>query len=118
MFRNLCGVAAFRKVEPDSKIWFKGEKQGYTVRASNVAFCICTKPFNPRNTVLYCIIDWEQKIRGTENLVFGMGAESDEDCKEMLERVTNGETEVSKRNYTELYIVKYKDARLSTTYTV
>jgi hypothetical protein len=81
-----------------SKIKFKGEKQRYTVRASNTAYAICTKPFNARKTVLYTIVDLLRGVRGPENLIFGFGAETDEQCQEMLERVTSGETEVSYRH--------------------
>jgi hypothetical protein len=81
-----------------AKIKFKGEKQRYTVRASNTAYAICTKPFNARKTVLYTIVDNLHKVRGPENLLFGFGAETDEQCQEMLGRVTSGETEVSYRH--------------------
>jgi len=80
------------------KVKFEEEAQRYTVRACNERFAICTKPFNPRRTVLYTVVDFEQGIRGTENLVFGAGAETDEQCWEMLGRLTAGETEVSHRN--------------------
>jgi hypothetical protein len=112
MSRYYCGIYGFRRTPVGAKLWFEGEKQGYTVRASNVAFAICTKPFNARNTVLYTIVDWEQGIRGAENLVFGSGAETDQECEEMLERLTNGESEVSGRNYTKLKLVKYTDPML------
>ena len=75
--------------------------------ASNHFFAICTKPFNPKKTVLYTVIDWHEQIRGTENLVFGMGAETMKQCEEMLERLTQGETEVSSRNNVELDIESY-----------
>lgn len=89
-----------------AKIKFAEEKQAYTVRAANVAFAVCTKPFNARKTVLYSIISWHQDIRGTENLIFGEGAETDDDCAEMLDRLTTGETEVSSRNNIKLNIEK------------
>lgn len=98
----------FRKLPVGSKIWFQGEKQGYTVKASNVAFAICTKPFNAQKTVLYTIIDWESDVRGAEDLIFGMGAETVEQCEAMLERLTQGESGVSHRNYCALDIVKYQ----------
>jgi len=93
----------------------------YKVRAANRFFAICTQPLNMikrqrggkykfQKTVLYCIIDWVNKIRGPENLVFGMGAESDQDCKEMLERLTNGESDISHRNNCKLEIQKIKYA--------
>lgn len=94
------------KLPVGTKIKFKREKQRYTVRASNVAFCICTKPFNARKTCIYTIIDWQRNVRGTENLIFGRGAETDEQCEEMLERLTNEYSQVSYRNFVELDIEK------------
>ena len=90
-----------------AKIWFDGEKQGYTVRASNVAFCVCTKPLNAQKTVLYTVIDWERGERNRENLIFGMGAKTDKQCREMLKRLTTGESEVSYRHPAKINIVKY-----------
>ena len=92
------------KIPVGSKIKFEREKQRYTVMASNVAFAVCTKPMNALKTVLYTVIDWNENVRGTENLVFGMGAETKKQCEEMLERLTQGESEVSSRNRVELDI--------------
>lgn len=89
-------------------IWFLKEKRPYTVRACNDRFIICTKPFNLKKTVLYTIIDLQFDIRGTENLIFCMGFESDEDCNDALIRLQSGQTEVSHRNRIELDIVKIK----------
>lgn len=86
------------KVPVGTKIKFKNEKQRYTVQASNHFLSVMTKPFNAKKTVIYTIVDWHEQIRGTENLVFGMGAETRQDCEEMLERITQGETEISYRN--------------------
>lgn len=102
----LCGKTYYDKIPVGLKIKFLEEKQAYTVRASNKFYSVCTKPFNAQKTVLYTIIDWTNKIRGPENLVFGMGAESDEDCKEMLERLTNAESDISHRNNCPLKIEK------------
>lgn len=84
------------------KVKFEREKQRFTVRAIGKRYAVCTKPFNPKKTVLYTVIDFKEKVRGTENLVFGMGAETDEHCQEMLERLESGETEVSHRNRVSL----------------
>ncbi len=73
-----------------------GTGRPYTVRARNDQFAVCTRKHF--ETVMYFVLDAANGVRGTENLVFGFGAESDEDCAEMLERVTTGETEVSHRN--------------------
>lgn len=95
------------KLKVGSKIKFKGEKQAYTVQASNGVYAVCTKPFNPKKTVLYTVVSFLENVRGTENLVFGFGAETREQCEEMLERLTQGETEVSHRNRIELDVEKY-----------
>ena len=88
------------------RISFAEEKNAYTIQACNSRFLICTKPFNLQHTVLYSIVDLEQKIRGTENLIFGMGVETREQCEEMLERLTSGKTEVSYRNRIKLVEVR------------
>ncbi len=100
-----------QKINTGDRIYFPGEKKPYKVRASNNKFAICTKPFNLKNTVLYTIIDKKNNIRGTENLIFCMGFESDEDCIEALERLTTKETEISHRNFVELRINKIVNAR-------
>lgn len=92
--------------ERGQKVWFPREKRPYTVKACDGRFAICTKPFNVKKTVLYTIIDKEQMVRGTENLIFCMGFESDEDCNEALERLRNGESEVSYRNRVPLEVVR------------
>jgi hypothetical protein len=80
------------------KVKFTSEKRRYTVRAAGARFAVLNKPFNPKNTVLYTVVDLEEGVRGTENLVFGAGAETDEHCVEMLKRLESGQTEVSHRN--------------------
>lgn len=86
------------------KVKFRREKQKYTVRCASKRYAICTKPFNSRNTVLYTIIDQWRNIRAPENLVFGMGAETDEQCYEMLIRLLDGESEPSYRHELHLDI--------------
>lgn len=91
------------------KVKFREEGQRYTVQASDERYAVCTKPFNPRRTVLYSIIDFKEGIRGPENLVFGHGAETREQCEEMLDRLNGREldgltTEVSHRHQCSLNI--------------
>jgi hypothetical protein len=81
-----------------AKVYVPTDKRPYTVRARNDQFAVCTKPFAARKTVMYFVLDAVHGVRGTENLVFGFGAETDKDCAEMLARVTSGDTEVSHRN--------------------
>lgn len=103
---NLGNIHVDGKVEFGTKIFFSEEKRPYKVMASNSCFAVCVKPYNPKRTVLYTIIDFKKEIRGAENLIFGMGAESKEECQEMLRRVTEGETEISSRNRIKLNIKK------------
>ena len=86
------------KIEKGTKLYFNNERNGYTVRSIGPRYAVCTKPFNLKNTTIYTVIDIDEQIRGTENLIFGMGAESDQDCDEMLERLESGETEISYKN--------------------
>ncbi len=92
------------------KIRFEEEKQAYTIQAMGVRYLVCTKPFNLKNTVLYTIVDLQENIRGTENLVFGAGAETREQCEEMLMRLEGNDvdlgfqTEISRRNNVQLKI--------------
>lgn len=70
------------------KVKFCSESLRYTVQAADERYAICTKPFNPKRTVLYSIIDFKENVRGPENLVFSFGAETREQCEEMLARLT------------------------------
>jgi hypothetical protein len=99
------------KLKKGDKVWFPGQKQGYTVRTRNGRYIICTKPFNPKKTVMYTIIDMKQQIRGTEDLIFCMGFETDKQCEEAMRRLVNGESEISRRNRVPLVIEKIKDSR-------
>lgn len=92
------------------KVKFKPEKQRYTVRCASKRFAVCTKPFNARKTVLYCIIDQWTGLRGPEDSVFGMGAETDEQCFEMLIRLLDGESQVSRRHELKLDIERIDNA--------
>lgn len=91
-----------------NRIKFAEEKRPYTIQAMGKRYLVCTKPFNPKRTVLYTVVDLDEQIRGTENLVFGLGAETKEQCEEMLRRLESGETEVSHRNRIPLRIVPCK----------
>lgn len=98
----------FIALSEGQKVWFEGERMSYTIKAADKRFAVCTKPFNARHTVLYTIIDQEKQIRGTENLIFCQGFETDFQCKEALQRLTSGETKVSHRNYVKLNIKRVK----------
>ena len=91
-----------------AKVFVEQEKRPYVVRARNSDFAVCTKPFNLRHTVLYCILDRRRKWRGPENLIFGFGAETNAQCEAMLSRLTTGQTEVSRRYYVPWDVVRWE----------
>lgn len=97
------------KFKKGQKIYFAFEKRPYTVKACNERFAVCTKPYNLKKTVFYTIIDLDRNVRGTENLIFCMGYETDELCAEGLERLAKGESEVSHRNKVPIDILKIVD---------
>jgi len=89
------------------KIWFDGERNGYTIRACNERYLVCTKPYNLRkNTVIYSMVDLWEGIRGKDGYVFGPYSYYDqEDCDSYLEDITSGKVSVS-RHHIELKISK------------
>jgi len=88
------------------RVWFKGERIGYTVQARSPRYIICTKPFPLRKTVLYTIIDTVEKVRGRDNMVFGRGYETREQCERNLSDLECTDMEVSRRNRVPLFILK------------
>lgn len=89
-------------------VWVEGEKRPYRVRAVGKRYAVCTKPFNVRRTVLYCVIDIVNRWRAPEGLIFGLGAETDEDCQAMLERLESGKTYLSERRGVPLDVTRVK----------
>ena len=80
------------------KVYIHEHKRPFTVRTRDERYIICTKPYNPRHTVIYFIIDLERNVRGTDNSVFCMGYETGKDCVERLKELRSGLLEVSYRN--------------------
>jgi hypothetical protein len=71
-------------VKVGDKIWVSECKRPFRVRARDERYIIATKPFNPRKTVIYFIIDLVEELRGPDNMIFCFGYESDEDIQERL----------------------------------
>ena len=97
-------------IKVDDKIQFNEEKRVYTVQARGDRYLICNKPYNFKRGVLYTVVDLDENIRGTENLIFCAGAETREQCEEMLERLEGRndnlgfKTEISHKNQIPLKI--------------
>ncbi len=83
-------------------VFIPGEKRPFKVICRDERYIICTKPFNPKHTVRYFIIDLEKGLRGPDNMVFCSGYETKEQCQDRLKQLQNGEIEVSTRNAVEI----------------
>jgi hypothetical protein len=94
-----------------SRIWFAEESRPYRVRAMDGRFLVCTKPFNLLKTVLYCIFDIQTMMRAPENLCFGLGAETDKECQDMLSRINGSnpdmKTELSRRHGIPARVIRF-----------
>ena len=97
------------------KIYFAEEYYPYTIQACDERYLICTKPFNPKHTVQYTIVDLKDGIRGADNYWKWGGFVDYKDrkeCERML-RALYGDCDdqdkpvmISHRNQIELNIVK------------
>ena len=85
-------------LEVGDKIYIKGEKRGFEIKARNERYLICTKPFNPKKTVTYTILDSEELINSTNNFVFNIYDYSiQKDVEESLVDLIEGKYELSQR---------------------
>ena len=98
--------SVMEEIRKDDRVYVPTEKRPYRVRCRSERFAICTKPYNPRRTVMYFIADFQEKIRGPDNQIFCCGYETDEQCEERLRELEAGEIEVSFRNRVPLDIEK------------
>lgn len=79
------------------RVFIWGEVRPYRVRCKDDRFIICTKPFNLKRTVIYFIVDLQEKRRGPDNMVFCSGYETQEQCEERLMELQSGTIDVSVR---------------------
>ncbi len=86
------------------RIKLEGERQRYTIMASNGRYFIMVKPFNAQKTYLYTIADLERGVRGPCNLIFGLPCDVDipEGASEALGWIEAGNMDVSFRKCVEL----------------
>ena len=84
------------RVQVGDKVYIPREKRPYRVMARDDRYIICTKPFF--DTVLYFIIDLDDKWRAPDNLVFCFGYETKEQCEERLKWLQEGIMELSRRH--------------------
>ena len=92
------------KVSIGDKVYIPNQKNPFIVKARDERYIICTKPFNPKKTVLYFIVDLKDKRRAPDNMLFCNGYETNEQCIDRLHELQNGEIELSWRNGIDLDI--------------
>ena len=83
------------RVEVGDKVYVPLDDKTYDVRARDDRYIICTRPYE--DTVMYFIVDLVNRWRAPDNMIFGSGYETDEDCQERLQELQNGEIELSRR---------------------
>lgn len=79
-------------------VYLPNEVRPYRVRCRNERYIICTKPYNPKRTVIYFIVDLKERRRGPDNMVFCSGYETQEQCEERLQELKEGTIKVSWRH--------------------
>jgi hypothetical protein len=121
-----------RRFLEGQSVLFEEDSLPYTVIVRNKKYVICTRKLNKRRdsdllwreverrayytfmdayeslkkSPIYTIVDLDNNIRGTENLIFCMGFGTKKLCEEALKRLSNGESEIRSRNRIPLNIVK------------
>ncbi len=89
--------SCWAKLKPGDPVYVPNEVRPFLVKCRDDRYIICTKPFNPKRTVMYFIIDLKLGIRGQDNMVFCSGYETQEQCEERLKELQTGWIEVSRR---------------------
>lgn len=95
-------MISYRDLKPGDPVFVPNEVRPYRVKCRDDRYIICTKPYNPKRTVMYFIIDLERCVRGPDNMVFCSGYETQEQCEERLKELQEGKIEVSHRNCVEI----------------
>ena len=86
------------ELKTGDKVYVPCEKRPYRVQCRDRRYIICTKPYNPKKTVQYFIIDTDLGIRAPDNMVFCSGYETKDQCEERLMELQKGLIELSSRH--------------------
>lgn len=87
------------RIQPGDRLTFAEERNPYTVQAvsSDGRWVAATKPFPARDTVLYTVIDFAERLRGRDNC-HGLGYETREACENAIAAFESGEARHSHRH--------------------
>lgn len=90
------------KIKIGDKLKLK-EKNKWLVRYADKRYLICTKPYNLKKTYFYTIIDLQEKIRGSHNIIFNCyDFEDYKECRLAVMQIYSGDLEISHRNRIDL----------------
>lgn len=82
------------------RVWFEDERMPMTVQAVSLSgrFVAVTRPFAPRQTVLYSVLDVVDGVRGVDDSIGNsLGYETRADCQRAMRLFEKGEFGFSKR---------------------
>lgn len=85
------------KVNVGDKVFIPNQTKPFRVRCRDDRYIICTKPFNLKHTVIYFIVDLQDKWRAPDDRIFCSGYETDKDCMDRLKELEDGEIGLSIR---------------------
>lgn len=91
-----------KTMKKGQRVKFNDDRRIFFVRESNERFTILTYPHE--DSVMYTIIDHEKNIRGTDNMVFCNGYETDRDVRFNMIALLRNKMSISYRNRVELSI--------------
>lgn len=90
-------------MEIGDKIKLSNGKQRFTVKALSKRYAILTKPFNPKHTVIYTIIDFKERKKNRNDLVFNVyDYTKQEDIDQCLKDLESGKCSLSERGIVDL----------------
>lgn len=78
------------------KVGFAEERNRYKVWAAGERFLICVRFLF--GDLIYTVVDLEKQVRGPEDLIFPRRLVSFQEAEQMLARLENGDSAVSRRH--------------------
>lgn len=104
---------ALKAAPVGARVRFDEERMPYTIQARNARYVILTKPFAPRKTVIYTIVDFLRDERGPDDRIFSGGYETREECEDRLQDMTRDfdAVELSRRRSIRLRVRDVRPAK-------
>ena len=91
------------KVKVGDKVYGRWEKRAYTVMARNERYVIISKPFNPKKTAQYSIIDLQEWFMWPDNYIMWMYDYLDnKSCDKAIADLWKWGMQISKRRWIAL----------------